>query len=372
MSSPSRSSSPSSVSCPSSALPSPDGPRAYGWDEGLEAEFAVHRAHGLIPARVVRVDRGHCAVVTADGPAHAATGRWLPEPPCTGDWAALDPGDERREPRLAALMPRRTAILRSSAARDSRAQVLAANVDTVLLAVSLAVPLDAGRLERLLALAWESGATPVVVLTQADRAEDPSEAVTEATAAAPGVDVVLTSAVTGEGVDVLTALAGGTVVLLGASGAGKSTLGNALLGDALLATGEVRAVDGKGRHTTVTRELIPLPSGGVLIDTPGLRGVGLHDAAEGLEHVFAEIEELAADCRFGDCAHEAEPGCAVRAAVESGVLPERRLASYRKLLRENAWAAARTDARLRAEREQRWKAITRHQRATYRFRDQQR
>lgn len=186
------------------------------------------------------------------------------------------------------------------------------------------------------------------------------------------MDTVATSAVTGEGMAELAALLTGTVVLLGASGAGKSTLGNALLGGDVLATGEVRAQDGKGRHTTVRRELLPLPGGGVLIDTPGLRGVGLHDAAEGLEQVFAEIEELAADCRFADCAHESEPGCAVRAAIEAGELPERRLASYRKLLRENAWAASRTDARLRAERTERWKAIHRHQRATYRFRERQR
>ncbi len=315
------------------------------------------------------MDRGLCDAVTDDGPLRAATAGLAA---CTGDWAALDPGTAGREPRLVALLPRRTAIVRSSAARDSHGQVLAANVDTVVVAVSLAVPLDAGRLERLLALAWESGARPVVVLTKTDQAADPAEAIAEAAAAAPGVEVVATSAVTGEGMDALAALLTGTVVLLGASGAGKSTLGNALLGGGTLATGEVRDRDGKGRHTTVRRELLPLPGGGVLIDTPGLRGVGLHDAADGIEQVFAEIEELAGDCRFADCAHEAEPGCAVLAAIASGELPERRLTSYRKLLRENAWAAARTDARLRAERTERWKAIHRHQRATYRFRERQR
>ncbi|WP_326599409.1 ribosome small subunit-dependent GTPase A [Streptomyces sp. NBC_01803] len=353
----------------SSSSPSPSPLSVYGWDDALEAAFADHRATGLVPARIAGVDRGLCDAVTDDGPLRAATAGHAP---CTGDWAALDPGTEQREPRLAALLPRRTAIVRSSAARDSHGQVLAANVDTVVIAVSLAVPLDAGRLERLLALGWESGARPVVVLTKTDRAADPAEAVDEAAAAAPGVDTVATSAVTGEGMAELAALLTGTVVLLGASGAGKSTLGNALLGGDVLATGEVRAQDGKGRHTTVRRELLPLPGGGVLIDTPGLRGVGLHDAAEGLEQVFAEIEELAADCRFADCAHESEPGCAVRAAIEAGELPERRLASYRKLLRENAWAASRTDARLRAERTERWKAIHRHQRATYRFRERQR
>jgi ribosome biogenesis GTPase len=247
--------------------------------------------------------------------------------------------------------------------------VLAANVDTVAIAVSLAVAVDLGRTERLLALAWESGARPVVVLTQSDAASGPdaaADALERVAAAAPGVDVVACSAATGEGVDVVRAVLTGTVVLVGPSGAGKSTLGNALLGAEVLATGAVRAGDGKGRHTTVRRELLPLPGGGVLIDTPGLRGVGLFEASTGLERAFADVEELAAGCRFGDCAHDAEPGCAVLAAVEGGVLPRRRLDSYRKLLRENEWAASRTDARLRAERENRRKAISRAQRQMYR------
>ncbi|MDT0264886.1 ribosome small subunit-dependent GTPase A [Streptomyces sp. DSM 44915] len=339
----------------------------HGWDADWAAAFAEHVADGLTPARVVRVDRGRCEVVTGRGPVHADS--TATPGACTGDWVALRDG---AEPRLAALLPRRTAIVRASAARDSHGQVLAANVDTVVLAVSAAGALDAGRLERLLALAWESGARPVVALTKIDQAADPGASLSEAAALAPGADVVATSALTGEGLDALTAALTGTVVLLGTSGTGKSTLGNALLGEPVLATGAVRASDGKGRHTTVRRELLPLPHGGVLIDTPGLRGVGLFDAAEGLEQVFAEIEELAADCRFTDCAHQAEPGCAVLAAIEAGTLPARRLASYRKLLRESAWAAARTDARVRAERTDRLKAITRHQRATYRFRDRQR
>ncbi|RSN41627.1 ribosome small subunit-dependent GTPase A [Actinomadura sp. WAC 06369] len=372
---------------------------AYGWDETLEDDFSVHLAAGLAPARVVAVHRGLCEVVTADGPVLAVTPRaGRPDPvaaPCTGDWAALRPaaGPAPRTPApdteaasgaesagaggrpvLAALLPRRTAIVRAGASRDSRGQVLAANVDTVAVAVSMAARPSPGRLERLLALAFESGARPVVVLTKADRADpaDVAAAEADAAAAAPGVDVVSCSALAGDGVDVVRAVLTGTVVLLGPSGAGKSTLGNALLGDALLATGAVRDGDGKGRHTTVRRELVPLPGGGVLIDTPGLRGVGLLDAEEGLRRTFSDVEELAERCRFGDCAHESEPGCAVLAAVQDGSLPHRRLDGYRKLMRESAWAAARSDARLRAEREGRRKAISRWQRQMYKERGRDR
>ncbi|CAM06211.1 ribosome biogenesis GTPase [Saccharopolyspora erythraea NRRL 2338] len=338
---------------------------AYGWDDDLETSFAPHRRAGLVPARVVGVDRGRCDVVTGAGPLRVAFS--AADGPCTGDWAAVRPASGG-EPALVALLPRRTAIVRAGSSRSSHGQVLAANVDTVAVVVSAAVRLNAGRVERLLALGWESGAVPVVVATKADQAADPGGLTAELADLAPGAEAVATSAVTGEGLDRLRRLLTGTVVLLGASGAGKSTLANALLGADELATGAVRAQDGKGRHTTVRREMVPLPEGGVLIDTPGLRGVGLFGAEEGLERTFAEIEELALGCRFTDCVHHTEPGCAVLAAIESGEISARRLDSYRKLQRENAWMAARSDARLRAEREERWKVITKQQRAAYRFR----
>ncbi|MFB4303591.1 ribosome small subunit-dependent GTPase A [Actinomadura sp. NTSP31] len=346
---------------------------AYGWDETLENVFLPHRAAGLVPARVAAVDRGLCDVVTESGPGRAAAGAFgspadPAQAPCTGDWAALRPDGPDGRPVLAALLPRRTAIVRSSASRDSRGQVLAANVDTVAIAVPLVPDPDLGRLERLLALAWESGARPVVVLTKADQVASAGEAEAAVAVAAPGVDVVACSAATGDGVEVVAAVLSGTVVLVGPSGAGKSTLGNALLGADALATGAVRESDGKGRHTTVRRELLPLPGGGVLIDTPGLRGVGLFDAGDGLRRAFADIEELAGGCRFGDCAHAGEPGCAVLAAVADGSLAQRRLDSYRKLLRENAWIASRTDARLRAEQRDKWKAVSRWQRRMYKER----
>ncbi|MEU9097635.1 ribosome small subunit-dependent GTPase A [Streptomyces sp. NPDC048361] len=351
----------------------------YGWDEGWEAEFAPYAARGLTPGRVVRVDRGQCDVATSDGVIRADTEFVVPRDPmkvvCTGDWVAVDP--EGGDPRYArTILPRRTAFVRSTSSKRSEGQVLATNIDHVVVCVSLAVELDLGRIERFLALAmssssgdallrtsalsWESGAQPMVVLTKCDLIPDPaglSHLVQDVETAAPGVRVVPVSARTGEGIEALGAVvSGGTSVLLGQSGAGKSTLANALLGEEVMAVQAAREVDGKGRHTTTTRNLLVLPGGGALVDTPGLRGVGLYDAESGVGQVFTEIEELAADCRFHDCAHQAEPGCAVLAAIEDGSLRGRRLDSYRKLLRENQRIVAKTDARVRAEIRRDWKA----------------
>ncbi len=330
----------------------------YGWDDVWEADFAPYAARGLVPGRVVRVDRGMCDVVTAAGPVRADTEYVVPKDPmqvvCTGDWAAVDADGDPRYVRE--LLPRRTAFVRSTSSKRSEGQVLATNLDHVAVCVSLAAELDLGRLERFVSLAWESGAQPLVVLTKADLVPDTTHLLADAEAAAPGVRVVVVSADTGEGLDVLTeVLDGGSAVLLGQSGAGKSTLTNALTGGSGQVVQAIRDADGKGRHTTTTRDMVPLPGGGVLIDTPGLRGVGLWDAGTGLTQVFAEIEQLAEDCRFQDCSHESEPGCAVLAALEDGTLPHRRLDSYRKLLRENAWIASRTDQRLRSEMRREWK-----------------
>ncbi|WP_128983867.1 ribosome small subunit-dependent GTPase A [Streptomyces roseicoloratus] len=350
----------------------------YGWDEGWEAEFAPYAAQGLVPGRIVRVDRGQCDVATPGGVVRADTAFVVPHDPmkvvCTGDWVAVDP--EGGDPRYArTILPRRTAFVRSTSSKRSEGQVLATNIDHIIICVSLAVELDLGRIERFLALAmssssgeallrtsadsWESGAQPLVVLSKADLVPDPvglSYLVEDVETVAPGVQVLPVSSHTGEGLDVLRAVAAsGTSVLLGVSGAGKSTLANTLLGDDVMDVQAARDVDGKGRHTTTTRNLLVLPGGGVLIDTPGLRGVGLWDAEAGVGQVFSEIEDLAAECRFHDCAHESEPGCAVAAAIDDGTLPVRRLESYRKLLRENQRLVAKTDARVRAEMLKDWK-----------------
>ncbi|MFG2754119.1 ribosome small subunit-dependent GTPase A [Streptomyces xanthophaeus] len=343
----------------------------FGWDDAWAAEFTPYAEQGLLPGRVVRVDRGQCDLMTEDGIVRADTAFVTPHDPlrviCTGDWAAVEAAGSPRY--VKAYLPRRTAFVRSTSSQRSEGQILAANVDHAIIAVSLAVELDLGRIERFLALAWESGAQPLVVLTKADLVPDPvvlAHLVQDVELSAPGVQVLTVSSRTGEGTDVLAAVVGdGTSVLLGISGAGKSTLANALLGAEVMEVQEAREVDGKGRHTTTTRNLLALPGGGVLIDTPGLRGVGLWDAEAGVGQVFSEIEEYAAQCRFHDCAHEAEPGCAVLAAVDSGELAERRLESYRKLLRENQRIVAKTDARLRAEIRRDWRMKSAEGRANY-------
>lgn len=339
------------------------GPSAYGWDAAYADAFTPHAAAGLIPGRVTRVLGTLCDVATADGTVRAdLTPLAAPDPlgwVTAGDWAAVDTAGDPAV--LRALLPRRNALVRNTSTRRSEGQVLAANVDHAVVTISAAGDVDLGRVERFLALAWESGAAPVVVLTKTDLVPEPGlgHLLADTEAAAPGVTVLAVSAATGAGLDVLAAvLSGGTAALLGQSGAGKSTLANALVGSRVQAVDDVRDADGKGRHTTTTRDLLPLPGGGCLIDTPGVRGVGMFDAERGVGQVFAEIEELARHCRFPDCGHVAEPGCAVLSAAADGTLPERRLDSYRKLLRENAWIASRTDARLRAEQRRVWKRRT--------------
>ncbi|WP_329563150.1 ribosome small subunit-dependent GTPase A [Kitasatospora sp. NBC_01266] len=335
----------------------------YGWTAELDELFAPLAEAGLVPGRLARVDRGRAEVLVADpdgGEVRTVRADTRPvgsaetiENPCTGDWVALDPAAAPL-PEVRALLPRRTAIIRKSAAKASEGQVLAANIDTVLIAVSLAVEPDLGRVERFVALAWESGAQPLVALTKADLVDDAEFIREDVERVVPGVAVLVVSAGTGDGLDVLRACLGGTTALIGQSGAGKSTLTNALTGAQVMVVQQTRDADQKGRHTTTTRELFALPGGGVLIDTPGLRGVGLY-GGEGLAQAFAEIEELGARCRFDDCSHSTEPGCAVRAALADGTLPQRRMDSYLRLQRENAWIASRTDARLAAQRARLWK-----------------
>ena len=320
-------------------------------------------------ARVVRADRGALLVVPDDDLEAPAQRADLPRdgllplpdgsrvPPTVGDVVDVRVGDPWHAVHVHG---RRSAVVRDSAGRTSLEQVVAANIDVVLVVEHLDPEPDLGRVERLLTLAWRSGARPVVVLTKADLVPDPQGMAAEVAEVAIGVDVHAVSVLDGAGLDPVRALLapGVALVAVGPSGAGKSSLVNALAGREVMATAASRA-DGRGRHTTTHRELVPLAGGAVLVDTPGVRGVGLVAAPDALDATFADVAALAARCRFVDCAHAAEPGCAVREAVESGDLPERRLASWRKLAREAAYQARRTDARLAAEERARWKRVTR-------------
>ena len=305
-----------------------------------------------------RVDRGGVEVAFADDttltvPSHADA--------LVGDWVEVD---VRATPaRVVQVHPRSSVLSRASADRTSQEQGLVANVDVVVV-VEPALPAPSlGRVERLLVLAWSSGAEPLVVLTKADLHPDGDRLCRDVQHAAPGVPVLAVSALSGHNLDDIRAHlgAGRTFVLLGPSGAGKSTLVNALAGVDLLEVGEVRG-DGRGRHTTTHRQLVALPDGSVLVDTPGLRAVGLVGDADAVDEVFSEVTELAASCRFRDCAHEDEPDCAVTLAVAEGVLPQRRLASWRKMQREVAYQQRRGDVRAEREERAKWRARSKHRR----------
>ena len=342
-----------------------------GWDGELADQFASWAAAGHRPGRVLAVHRGGDLVATAQGELLArATGRLrhLAGPsvaglPAVGDWVAL------RGERIHAVLPRRTAVTRRTPGTAAGEQVLAANVDLVLVVVAPGRDANPRRLERLLALAWESGVQPVVVLGRADLCPDWGTDVGTELAAlaavAPGVEVLALSCYTGQGVDEIAAMLGPglTGVLLGSSGVGKSTLVNRLAGRDLLATGEVRD-DGKGRHTTTTRQLVVLAGGGLMIDTPGLRELGLWTGASGTAAAFDDVESLAAGCRFDDCRHRTEPGCAVRAALEDGRLPAERFAAWERLQRELAWAERRADPLAAATRRRHVRALNRSVRAS--------
>jgi ribosome biogenesis GTPase len=246
------------------------------------------------------------------------------------------------------VLPRRTTLIRRTADKDASGQVLAANMDTVAVVEPMHPAPDDARVERLLALAWESGAQPVVVLSKADTAPDPAAIARQVDRLAPDVLVLPVSVQRGDGLDAVRELvaAGRTLALVGRSGAGKSTLVNALAGTAVMGVQEIRRADGKGRHTTAYRNLVLVPGGGAVLDTPGIRGVGLLDMGAGLDRAFADLADLAATCRFSDCRHDAEPGCAIKAAIAAGSLSPRRLESWRRLRREVEVEGARQSARL--------------------------
>ncbi len=336
----------------------PAGLHELGWDSLREAEFEPLSARGLVPARVIRTSRGTVLLATGDGVVRAKIAAALSKAssgpqdlPAVGDWVAarLPTGDD--VPLVEAVLLRTSAITRGDPGKTSEVQVLAANIDTVFVVHPIDELPNVRRIERELSVAWDSGAVPVVVLTKRDLSADTEAASAAVQAVSPGTDVIVTDARAGAGIEPMLDHISGhrTAVLVGPSGAGKSTLLNSLAGEALQATREVRVSDGKGRHTTVSRQLFRLPGGGLLIDTPGLRAFGLTGSQEGIASAFPDVDGLAEGCRFRDCTHRDEPGCAVAAAVEAGTLSAARVASYHKLIGEAKDATEKAAVRHREQ-----------------------
>ena len=338
-----------------------------GWPQSRLSDLQSILDSNLVPARVASVDRGALTVLGA-----------LPDPlaplllphraepglaaPVVGDWVALRAASGTHV--VERLLPRASLFVRKEAGRGSSAQPVAANVDHVLVVTAVGDDISPGRIERYLTAIHAGGASPVVVVNKADRPHDADDVLSRVRAAAPGVPIVATSTVLEGGLDSLLALVSApmTVALVGSSGVGKTSILNRLLGAEAgpRATAEVRSHDDTGRHTTTRRELVVAPSGLVVIDTPGVREIGLWGASSGLAAAFPDVEELAAACRFTDCAHSGEPGCAVLAAIEQGSLPAGRLERYERLAREIAHNDARAGQSLAHKRH--WKAIHKGQR----------
>jgi ribosome biogenesis GTPase len=348
---------------------------ALGWNSFFESHWNAEPRAGLVPARVTeehrdayRVvgDMGEMAAEITGHLRHIAKDR--SELPAVGDWVAVDVIDAEGKAVIERVLPRRTKLSRKEAGTRMAEQILVTNVDTVFLMMSLNADLNPRRIERYLGAVWESGALPVVVLSKADLCPDPSIAVSEIGAAAPGVEIHVVSATAGIGVEALGRYfgPGHTAVLLGSSGVGKSTLINCLVNAEVQKTLEVRSGDDRGRHATTYRRLFPLPTGGVLIDTPGMREFQIWESA-GLDSAFGEIGVLAESCRFRDCTHQSEPGCSVKQAIADGELEPERLSSFQKLKREMEYNDRRKDLAAQSELKKRWKRIHKAMRKESRF-----
>jgi ribosome biogenesis GTPase len=343
---------------------------ALGWTDELEAAFTTYEERGFRPARVVAEHRGGYYVRSELGDRLAsARGRLRDDElwggmPAVGDWVVVCDAPGGRFA-IEALLPRRTKVSRKTPWLKAEEHILVANVDTVLLVAGLDEDFNPRRLERYLTAAWDSGADPVIVLTKLDVCDDPGK-LAEAEMVAVGVPVLAVSNVTGEGLEGVQALLepAKSFVLLGSSGTGKSTLVNRLAGRTVMETGELRN-DGRGRHTTRHRQLLVMPGGAILIDTPGLRELQIWEGD--IDSAFADIAELASQCRFNDCAHSSEPDCAVRQALETGELDEGRWANYVKLQRELRAIEARSSRRIQRELKSRWRARTREARRARRY-----
>ena len=349
-----------------------------GWDAYFEALWSESAQDGCVPARVVSQQRGLWRVVGNFEECWAepsgkfrkeseAGGDW----PAVGDWVSVELRAEKQNALIQHILTRRSRFVRKVAGKQIADQVIVANIDVALIVAALDGDFNVRRVERYLAQCWESGARPAIVLNKADACAESAELAAEIEGIAMGAPVFLVSAKTGEGLEALEGSfkKGQTIVLLGSSGVGKSTLVNRLLQEDRQTTHAVRESDSRGRHTTTSRELFVLPSGAMIIDTPGLRELQLWNAAEGLTQTFADVDELAAQCRFTDCQHQKEPGCAVQAALASGILDGDRLESWRKLQREQEFLLRKVDPESSATQKKRIKILMRQVKENYRNRD---
>jgi ribosome biogenesis GTPase len=349
-----------------------------GWDSHWHTAFSPYAERGFVPGRVAVEHRSTYLIFSELGQLSAQiSGRLrydaLPSDlPAVGDWVAATPHDARSAT-IHAVLPRRTRFSRKVAWVETEEQVLAANIDVAFIVFPLDGNLSPRGLERYSTMAWDSGADPVIVLTKSDLCDDVRTVQDEVRALVPGAPVRTVSAVAGDGIDALRSflVPNRTAALLGPSGVGKSTLVNALYGRDLQEVRDIR-FDGRGRHTTTRRELIVLPGGGQIIDTPGLRELQLWESGSGLHQAFDDIERIAENCRFRDCSHTGEPGCAVRAAVADGALDAKRVSSYHKLQRELRHLETRRNARARAEERRKHRAINKSQRDLLKMRAKRR
>ncbi|WNB91639.1 ribosome small subunit-dependent GTPase A [Bacillus sp. NEB1478] len=340
--------------------------KSLGWNQTFEESFQEYNNQALVPGRISIEHKGLYRVLTENGELLGeitgkirfnAEGRQ--DYPAVGDWVAVQANPSEGKAYIHGILPRKSKFSRKAAGVTTEEQIVATNVDTVFLVNALNQDFNLRRLERYLLMAWESGAAPVIVLSKADLCEDIQSIIDEVESIAFGVPIFSVSSETGMGIDALSDFIkeGQTVALLGSSGVGKSTLANKLFGSEVLKTNEIRVEDGKGKHTTTHRELLVLDSGGILIDTPGMRELQLWEGDSSLSQSFQDVESIADQCRFRDCSHNNEPGCAVQSAIETGDLDEDRYNSYLKLQREMAYFARKEDQKLALAERAKWKKI---------------